>query len=258
MPDPTPTPTPAPTPKPTRDRSPINQEWIKELNDSEQIAAAAQKPAYAPTLAPWNSTQGVCAESGAGDSTGRAQGDIDAAKVTAFAKAVSDAQKLAGTATQKTTSKVGVTNREAELMGNLVELIQEVQKRAKQKYEAKNPTVLKDYAVGGKWYNTRAVLEQTATNILGKLATDTLPGIDAAKVAALQKALDDYRQVQTDQTGGQADATTDRANLEAAVKDIIVRRREIQFAADAAWPHTNKTNAGIRAEFKLPTDRALT
>jgi hypothetical protein len=239
MPDPipTPTPTPAPTPKAKRDHSPINQEWIKELNDSEQIAAAAQKPAYAPTLA---------------------EGDIDAAKVTAFAKAVSDAQKLAGTATQKTTSKVGVTNREAELMGNLVELIQEVQKRAKQKYEAKNPTVLKDYAVGGKWYNTRTILEQTATNILGKLAADTLPGIDAAKVAALQKALNDYKQVQTDQIGGQADATTDRANLEVAVKDIVARRREIQFAADAAWPHTNKANAGIRTEFKLPTDRALT
>jgi len=33
---------------------------------------------------------------------------------------------------------------------------------------------------------------------------------------------------------GEETATTDRANLEAAVKDIIVRRREIQFAADAA------------------------
>jgi hypothetical protein len=236
MPDPTPTPTPDPTPSPKRSRSDINQEWIGELTNSEQIAAAAQKPAYAPTLA---------------------EGDIDAAKVTAFAKAVSDAQKLAGTATQKTTSKKGMTESEAELMGNLVELIKEVQKRAKQKYEAKNPTVLKDYAVGGKWYNSRALLEQTATNILGKLAADTLPGISAAKVATLQKALDDYKQVQTDQTGGQADATTDRANLEKAIKDIIVRRREIQFAADAAWPHTNKTNAGIRTEFKLPADKAM-
>ncbi len=236
MPDPTPTPTPAPAPKAKRDRGPINQEWIKELNDSGQIAAAAQKPVRARVLA---------------------EGDIDAAKVTAFAKAVSDAQKLAGTATQKTTSKVGVTHSETDLMASLVELIHEVQKRAKQKYEAKTPTVLKDYGIGAKWQNSRAILEQTATNILGKLAADTLPGIAAAKVAALQKALDDYRQVQTDQTGGQADATTDRANLEKAIKDIVARRREIQFAADAAWPHTNKTNAGIRTEFKLPPDKAL-
>ena len=237
MPDPTPTPTPTPDPKRKRDRSDINQDWIKDLNDSEQIGVSAKKLAYASTFA---------------------EGDIDAAKVTAFAKAVKDAQQLAGTATQKTTGKKVVSKTELVLMKNLVELIQEVQKRAKQKYEAKNPTVLKDYGIGAKWQNSRAILEQTATNILGKLAADTLPGISAAKIATLQKALDDYRQVQTDQTGGQADATTDRANLEKAIKDIIVRRREIQFAADAAWPHTNKTNAGIRAEFKLPTDRALT
>jgi len=33
--------------------------------------------------------------------------------------------------------------------------------------------------------------------------------------------------------------------------------REIQFAAAAAWPHSNKANAGIRAEFQLPPDRAM-
>ena len=240
MPDPTPTPpatpAPAPAPKPKRARSAINQEWIKELNDSAQIAAAAQKPARAQVLA---------------------EGDIDAAKVTAFAQAVSDAQQLAGAATEKTTSKVGITNSETDLMKILIALIQEVQKRAKQKHQARNPAVLADYGIGAKWQNSRPILDQTATNILGKLAADTLPGINAAKVAALQKALDDYRQVQTDQTGGQSDATTDRGNLEQAIKDIVARRREIQFAADAAWPHTDKTNAGIRTEFKLPPKRVL-
>lgn len=234
MPDPTPT--PAPTPKPKRDRSPINQEWIKELNDAGQIAAAAQKPAYAPVLA---------------------QGDIDAAKITAFTNAIQAAQQLAGTATQKTTGKIGVTKSETDLMASLVQMIQEVQKRAKQKYAATNPTVLKDYGIGAKWQNSRALLEQTATNILGKLAADTLPGIDAAKVAALQKALADYRQVQTDQTGGQSDATTDRATLETAVKSILARRREIQFAADAQWPPSNPANAGIRREFRLSPDKAM-
>jgi hypothetical protein len=36
-----------------------------------------------------------------------------------------------------------------------------------------------------------------------------------------------------------------------------LNQREIQFAADAAWPHTDKANAGIRAEFKLPPNTAM-
>lgn len=54
----------------------------------------------------------------------------------------------------------------------------------------------------------------------------------------------DYKAVQTDQTRSQADATTDRANLEAAVKNIVARRREIQFCADAQWPASNPAKAG--------------
>ena len=52
-------------------------------------------------------------------------------------------------------------------------------------------------------------------------------------------------------------ATTARATLEAAVKSIIARRREIQFAADAQWPASNPANAGIRREFRLSPDKAM-
>ena len=156
-----------------------------------------------------------------------------------------------------TTSKQGVTGNEAGLMNKLVELIKEVQQRARQKYAAANPIALKDYAIGDKWHDSRAILEQTALNTLSKLAKDTLPGVDAAKVTALQDALSNYKNVQTDQVGGQADATTARATLEAAVKSIIARRREIQFAADAQWPSSNPANAGIRREFRLPPDKAM-
>jgi len=234
MPDPQPSPAPGPTPK--RNRSDINQEWIQELTDSQQIAAAALKPIYAPALA---------------------DGEIDGAKVSAFADDIKAAQKLASDAKLQTTSKENVTGDESDLMDALIAAIQEVQKRAKQKYEASNPGVLKDYGIGKKWYNSRAVLEQTATDVLTKLASDTLPGITPEKITALEKAAKDYKDVQTAQTGGQSGATTDRALLEKAVTDIAARRRQIQFAADASWPHTDKANAGIRAEFKLPADRPM-
>jgi hypothetical protein len=35
---------------------------------------------------------------------------------------------------------------------------------------------------------------------------------------------------------------------------LAVRRRQLQYAADAEWPYTDKANAGIRREFFLPVD----
>lgn len=235
----TPIPPTAPTP---RTRGDINQVWLDELTNAEGIAAAAQKGSYAALLA---------------------AGDIDAAKVTALSDAIKAARKLAGQAVQSTTGKQGMTGAESELMEALINQIQLVQKRAKQKYDASDPGKLADYAVGQKFYSSRAILEQTAANILLKLKgttgqpADALPGIDAAKIAALQQAVDDYQNVQTNQSGAQSTATTARKNLETAIADIVAKRREIQFAADAEWPHTNPANAGVRTEFQLPPDRVM-
>ena len=241
MPDPTPAPTPAPAPTP-RSRGDINQAWLDELTSSDELAAAAQKSAYAATLA---------------------SGDITAAKITAFTAALAAARKLAAQAVQGTTGKHSVTGDETGLQNDLINQMQNVQKRARQKYDATDPGKLADYAVGQKFYSSRSLLEQAATNILLKLNGDTntpadkLPGIDAAKIAALSKALADYKNVQGDQTGAQSGATTARKQLEAAMGDIVGKRREIQFAADAEWPHTDPAHAGIRAEFQLPPDRVM-
>ena len=238
MPDPTPTPTPPPTPTPktTPKRGLVNQALLDELTSAEASLAAAKPAARAAMLA---------------------VGGIDVGKITALTAAIAAARTQAAQAAQGTTGKQGVTAEESGLLDDLVNKIQEVQKRARQKYDGTEPVKLKDYAVGQQFYNSRSLLEQTATNILSKLASDTLPGITPAKIAALQTALTDYQGVQGDQTGAQSDATTARKQLETAVADIITKRREIQFAADAEWPHTDPANAGIRGEFQIPTDRVM-
>jgi len=246
MADPAPTPAPAPVPSSTRSRGQINKAFLDELTAAEEIVAAASKTAYAATPV---------------------TGGIDATKVSAVTAAVAAARALAAQAVQGTTGKQGVTAQETALSDDLVNKIQEVQKRARQKYDATDPLRLKDYAVGQQFYNSRSLLEQAAANILGKLngnpaATppvppDALPGITPAKITALQQALADYQGVQGDQTGAQGDATTARKQLETAVADIVAKRREIQFAADAEWPHTDPADAGIRVEFQLPPDRVM-
>ncbi len=235
-PTPTPTPTPGPAPKPAPKRGIINQSLLDELTLAEAILAAAKPAARTTKLA---------------------AGGIPAAKITALTNAIAAARTLAAQATQGTTGKQGATTEESDRMDDLINKIQEVQKRARQKYDATTPVRLKDYAVGQQFYNSRSLLEQTAATILEKLKTDTLPGIDAAKVTALATALADYQNVQGSQSGAQSDATTARKNLETAVADIMAQRREIQFAADAEWPHTAVANAGIRAEFNLPPDRVM-
>jgi len=249
MSDPAPTPNSTPNPTPTpRSRGDINQAWLDELTNAESISAAAQKTAYAAQLA---------------------NGDLDATKPAALDAAIAAARQLVTLAVQGTTGKVEATDDEKTLMDDLITKIQEVQKRARQKYDATDPGKLADYAIGTKFYSSRAVLEQSATNIIAKLAPtappgggaapapDILPGISAAKITALKTALQDYQDAQGDQTGAQSGATTARKQLEAAISDIVGKRREIQFAADAEWPHEAPANAGIRAEFQLPPDRVM-
>jgi hypothetical protein len=250
MADPTPpTPTPDPTPNP-HPRGEINQAWLDELTNAEAISTAAQKPDYAATLA---------------------LGGIDAAKTAALDGAIASARQLVAKAVQSTHGKTNSTDDEQDLADDLIGKIQEVQKRARQKYDATDPGKLADYAIGGgtKFYSSRSLLEQTAANILAKLAPqpppgggpapapDVLPGISPAKITALQQAASDYQDSKGDQTGEQSDATGARKLLEAAIADIVAKRREIQFAADADWPHDNPANAGIRAEFQLPPDRVM-
>jgi hypothetical protein len=248
MPDPTPTPAPTPEPKKNAARGEINQSWLDEFTSAEAIVTAT-KVAERPAIL--------------------TDGGIDAAKIAALTKAIADARKLAGQAVQGTSDKEVITDEEAGLKKILLEKIQYIQKRARQKYDATEPGRLKDFGIGTarKIDDSRSLLEQFAANLLLKLTgnptavppvpAESLPGVTPAKIGELQAALDDYKNVQGDQTGAQGDATGWRKQCETAVADIATKRREIQFAADAEWPHTDPANAGIRGEFQLPPDRVM-
>ncbi len=101
------------------------------------------------------------------------------------------------------------------------------------------------------------MLKSASQAIITRLATDTLPGMTPAAVAALKTARNEYMAVQTTQSGDQSGATTSRSQLEAKVKEVAAKRRQLQYAADAVWPSTEKINAGVRTEFKIPPKRAL-
>ena len=244
MADSTPAPAPAGVPgtTATRTRGQINKAWLAEITLCESILALARKPDNAPLFA---------------------DGDIDGPFLTGFDTKIQAAKKLAGSAIQKTTGKKQQADTEDKLAGELVKHIQGIQKRAKQKYAATSRVLLKDYAVGVNWQVSRGVLEQTGTTIHSKLTgddktpADVLPGVKADRITKFKTALDAYTDSNPDQADAQSDATGERAKLEVSITALAATRRQIQYAADDLWPHTDKANAGIRMEFGLPKSKAL-
>lgn len=234
-PDPTTTETPA-KPKSPRTRSAIDQTQLKELTLAEQLALTVEKADYAPVFA---------------------VGGIDGAFLDPLKADIAKAKELASAAVQTATSKQSVTQSEAATQARLVELLREVQARARQKHAARNKVALKDYFIGTKLDASRAQVIQITQSILQRLKTDPLPGIDAARISALEGVLNTYINIQTVQSGTQADATTARAELATAIASIAEYRRQIQFAADAQWPASNKENAGVRKEFGLNPRKAF-
>lgn len=230
--DPTPpTPPTPPDPTPTHTPSVFNQAQLSALSEADKICVAAQKPAYAPALA---------------------VREITAAEVTQLVADILTCRQTAAAATQSSTGKRVATDAMHTAETNLLTALHEVQAAARQKYARTNPTQMNDYMVGHRLNPNQATFKQSVQAIIKKLGTDTLPGITPAKAANLQTLLTAYTTLAANPDSQQSDATTERRQRDAQISSITDRRLTIQFAADAEWPYTVDTNAGIRSEFYLP------
>ncbi len=237
MPDTPSSPTSEPSPDPKKKRrapSALNQAQVEAVTKAEQVCLAGQKPAHAAKLA---------------------ARDISAEFVEQILTDIVAARDTSAGARQSTTGKTtaGVTEDEAEK--DLLKALQEVQAAAKQKYSRTTPTMLKDYAVGERLNASRPILEQLSQAIINKLGSDTLPGITPVKVTNLKTLRKAYMDANVVQGGQQQEATGGRKTLAAQVQSITDRRIQIQYAAEAEWPHTDQANAGIRRAFFLPVNK---
>jgi len=221
---------PVTEPKRKRKRGLLNQVHLRKLTKAEYIAQAAQQTERAPLLG---------------------ARDIADTLVSKLLTDIEDARGKAAEAVNHSTAGQSATAHENKAAYALVGALQEVQKAAKQKYARTNRIALGDYFVGKKLNGSRPNLLQTSQSIINKLATDTLPGITAAKV----KKLGTLRQTWIDANAAQTDAATAaqnaRAELRTMLQSIEDRRVAIQLAADAEWPHTDESNAAVRREFGL-------
>ena len=225
----TPPPNPEP-PKPKRKREQLNQAQLQALSKADQICLSALKPEYAAALF---------------------AREIPAAYVQQLQGDVKAARLIGGTASQNTTTKTSATGGETKAAGDLISALQEVQTAAKQKYARSDRSKLRDYFVGRRIADNRAMLEQVSSMIIQKLDDDSLPGITGDKVTNLTTFRQAYVLSNSTQTGAQTSASRTRVNLAEAVQSITDRRIAIQLAADAEWSYKESANIAIRKEFAL-------
>jgi hypothetical protein len=226
--------TPPPDKKPRQPRGALNAGQTAELNKAEQLGLKAQNEELASKLAARKITAGF---------------------TTTLLADIKDCRKTSTEAVGKTTSLRVITSAEHKLQEQLMVALQEIQTAARQKFRRKQPEVLDDYFIGETLDANRPGLVQFSEGILSKAAKDDLPGITPEKIAAAIELRTQYVKIETDQADGQKDAGEARGTRDEQVQSITDRRIEIQLAAEAEWPSSNKANASIRTEFFLPANR---
>lgn len=233
--DPTP-PTPAPAPGDnTPGKSPLelNAAQAAAVKKAEDVCKRALMTEYLPTFI--------------------AQGEVQA-DIVALQGKCKEARDFASEAMQKTTEKHGEVKVEQSAEEKLIQVIQFFQKKARRKYaRSATPEVLKDYFVGERLDNNRDNLLQYASAIALKIKTDVLPGVGAAEKTMLDDAIKAFTDPDADAVQGEA--TGLRKQLVDLLKEIMDGRMNLQFTADAAWPHDDPLNAGVRVLFYLPANR---
>jgi hypothetical protein len=235
---------PAPEDKPPGTTpSPLNVAQLASLTKTEEICRAALQPDNLLAL--------ITLEEG----EEHGEDDVTEAGIRAILSLCDQARGKSASAAGATGEKKRSSQAEDEAEEALLQQIRFFQARARQKYFFKNPTILAEYGVGQNIDVSRSILEGYAQAIYDKTATDKLPKVTATKRAALKSALDKYKQSETEQTGAISDAGTHRIDRDSLLKQATAGRMQLQFAADAEWPHTDPANYPIRREFQLPANR---
>ena len=248
MSDPTPTPTPTPTPvsKTRGPRGDTNQEILNELATSKKVVAAALDPANAPNLV-------------AVDLDATLPKNISdlAAKIT---------KDLAGLEKARVAKKMA-TAQETAARDSLIAVIAPIQTAARRKFKGPTATQRDAYYIGASLsvqsfdevlIAARNVLARLLPGDKGAPPQDVLPGIKATgAIKDLGDAIAEYDDDDTAQDDQQQEAS---GALESIWDDVTVLaglRRELQLAADQAWPWRNQGVETIRKAFLLPANQPL-
>lgn len=237
MPDATPAPTPATAPaKPKQTRGDTDKRILADIKFAEDVAEAAQDADHAPKLA---------------------DEDLSATAASELLTLAGAARDLVGQAITAKKAKLAATQTEEKALNTLLAALRDFQQRAKRKF-AKGDPKRAAYGIGQENFGRgREGLVQDAETILKLAAADALPGLKPEKLSAATAALAAWKQADLDQHKAEEAQAQLLDQLAAQVAELNAGRRDIQLAADTAWPHTDPANAPLRRAFKLPVNQPV-
>jgi len=220
----------------------LNRQHLAALDLAEKVCRAALEPAHLALLtAPDDEPADPNDES-----------VLTEERLKALEKDIAACRLVVSAAQGQTSKSRQATLDLAAAEDELIEALRTPISRAKQKHAGRNPALLEKYHVGHGLEGARSSLVQFGTDVLEALKTDRLQGINAKEKSRLTAAVQTLKTLQAEQ---EAAGAAERAALVAQVASIELRRRSIQFAADAIWPWTNPLNVEIRLKFGLRKDQ---
>lgn len=251
MPDPvlTPTPDPAPAPAKTkRTRSTLNKEYLAEVTAARAVADAALDQAHTAALV---------------------DVDFDATLPAQVHTLASQLEAALGTLAGSRAGKKQTTDEEAAARESLLAVIAPIQTAAKRKYKGTSIEQRGAYFIGGPKQLVNCTLEEVLTAaraIHARLSpgannappVDTLPGIKPlGRIKDLSDAIAAYEAKSAAQSAQTQAASEDLEAIATQTDQLATIRREIQLAADQAWPWRTPGVKTTRKAFGLPEDRPM-
>ncbi len=212
----------------------FNKEIEAELVKATEICNAAKKPEYAASLA--------------------ARG-VDPSFIIALVASIAAAGQKSQTAVNCDHARKGATLSEAAAEQTLVASLQTIQSAARVAFLPDEPARLDNYLVGQRLADSRPLLERSSLAILDKANEERPAGLNTDFIVQVQGERATYVNANIPQLTEEARAKQDRATRDALVKNIIARRKKIQYAADTLWPPRKTESVQARTDFQLPQNR---
>lgn len=257
MPESTPAPNPPKPPtsenqppgpeKPGRTRGTANRAHLNEITDSKKTVRSARDPRYAPGLA---------------------EAEMDPTLPVQIDALAKQTTRDIGTLRTLRTGGKKLTQAEAGGKDAILAALAPIQTAAKRKYDGDEATQRENYYIGEALATEAfdlvllagaSVRDRLSPGDAGEPPQDTLPGIRPDKqIKLLADAVAQFDGSDAAQTGQQNDASALLEKIALAITALARLRRQIQLAADQAWPWRTQAVKAIRKAFLLPPDRPLT
>lgn len=242
---PAPAPAPAKT-KPNRERGIANRAYLDEIANSRKVAAAAVDSEHTGPLA---------------------AAELDATIIANINSLADLIEKDLGKLTGERAGKGTITDQEKAARDALLAVLQPIQTAAKRKFSGETQTLREAYYISAGL--SSSTLEEVITasrSVLARLSSsdgkvppqDVLPGITAAgRIKELADAITTYGGKNKAQSDKQEEAAKLLETIKTNVPKLAKLRRQVQLAADQAWPWRTTGVATIRKAFLLSPDRPM-